>query len=292
MKILSNWELLVEEIKNKPGRVLIIGGSDSGKTFLANYLIKKLSSDRYKVALIDSDIGQSFVGPPTTIGLSEFKRLKNGHLIQKERALFFVGDTSPAKQKLAVLAGLAKLADLASENDYKFEIYDTCGLVQGAIGLELKFRKIELIEPDYLIILERESELDRHFLSVRQNRKIKAFKLKISEKVKARNYQRRKEYRIKKFREYFKSLHTHNININDFGLYDCSHPRDLDLDPKKGTLLGLNDYNDITKSLGIVEKFDRKNGRLTFSSPLKSLSKVVLLIFSDYQAELDLSQDK
>ena len=70
------WDNLVEAIKakqkelNRAPVVLFIGDVDTGKTTLITYILNKLVKQGLKVGIIDADIGQSDVGPPTTIGYS------------------------------------------------------------------------------------------------------------------------------------------------------------------------------------------------------------------------------
>ena len=49
------------------GICLILGGSDTGKTTLAAALTKLLAKHQ-PVGIVDADIGQSHIGPPTTAG--------------------------------------------------------------------------------------------------------------------------------------------------------------------------------------------------------------------------------
>ena len=51
----------------KKGICLILGASDTGKTTLAEALTKQLVK-KQPVGIVDADIGQSHIGPPTTVG--------------------------------------------------------------------------------------------------------------------------------------------------------------------------------------------------------------------------------
>src|SRR2546422_11318686 len=48
---------------------LILGTSDTGKTSLAARLAGALAARGDRVAVVDADVGQSGIGPPTTHGL-------------------------------------------------------------------------------------------------------------------------------------------------------------------------------------------------------------------------------
>src|SRR2546430_9810479 len=76
---------------------LILGTSDTGKTSLAARLAGALAARGDRVAVVDADVGQSEIGPPTTVGLGRvtgaLARLGDAEAL----ALEFVGDTSPVR---------------------------------------------------------------------------------------------------------------------------------------------------------------------------------------------------
>jgi polynucleotide 5'-kinase involved in rRNA processing len=49
--------------------VLVLGARDTGKTTLVTYLAHALLADGGSVVVVDADLGQSEIGPPTTVGL-------------------------------------------------------------------------------------------------------------------------------------------------------------------------------------------------------------------------------
>lgn len=69
----KEWVEVLEILSRERGIALILGDPDTGKSTFANFLIFNLCQGGLKVALVDADIGQSFLGPPSTIGFSVFK---------------------------------------------------------------------------------------------------------------------------------------------------------------------------------------------------------------------------
>ena len=55
------------------GLVVVIGGADTGKTTLCTYLSNFLILKNRQVAVVDADIGQTDLGPPTTMAAGEVK---------------------------------------------------------------------------------------------------------------------------------------------------------------------------------------------------------------------------
>ena len=69
----NEWYAILDTLEEEKGIAILLGATDTGKSTLAKFLIFNLCKRGLKVALIDADIGQSFLGPPTTIGFSVFK---------------------------------------------------------------------------------------------------------------------------------------------------------------------------------------------------------------------------
>jgi len=61
-------------LRKKIKKILFIGDTDTGKTTLLRDIVKILISQKIQVSIIDCDIGQSFIGPPTTISFIKLKK--------------------------------------------------------------------------------------------------------------------------------------------------------------------------------------------------------------------------
>ena len=76
---------------------LVLGATDAGKTTLVTRVAGALAGAGHAVAVVDADLGQSHVGPPTTVGLGRVRRSIT-HLAEAELvALEFLGVTSTAR---------------------------------------------------------------------------------------------------------------------------------------------------------------------------------------------------
>jgi polynucleotide 5'-kinase involved in rRNA processing len=74
-------------------------------------------------------------------------------------AMYFVGATSPQGQLLPLVVGTGRLLARALDDGADLIVVDTSGLVSGVYGQLLKYHKIELLEPDFVIGLQRGEEL-------------------------------------------------------------------------------------------------------------------------------------
>lgn len=139
---------------------MVVGASDVGKTTLVVQLASAFAARGEHVAVVDADVGQSEIGPPTTLGLGEvvhpITQLRQARVL----ALEFLGDTSPARQLGDTAAAAGRLVRRALSAGYRHVLVDTGGLVSGRLGVALKRAKIRAVAPDLVIVVQRGRELE------------------------------------------------------------------------------------------------------------------------------------
>jgi polynucleotide 5'-hydroxyl-kinase GRC3/NOL9 len=137
---------------------LVLGASDTGKTTLVAGLASALADPDHPVGVVDADLGQSDVGPPTTVGLGRvhgpIERLDDVEAIGLE----FLGMMSPARCMRETAEATARLVGRALDERCARVLVDTSGLVEGDFGRALKRIKIDRVRPDLVIALERAQE--------------------------------------------------------------------------------------------------------------------------------------
>jgi polynucleotide 5'-hydroxyl-kinase GRC3/NOL9 len=140
---------IVRELCNNRNRlIMVMGGSDTGKTTLV------------------LDMGQSHIGPPTTIAWGRAgKKFQNWSDIAV-KDFYFTGTLSPAGNLLPSVVGAKLITDRALSMCHK-AVVDTTGLISDPVGRVLKQYKIELLSPDIIIALEKSGELDHILMSYR-----------------------------------------------------------------------------------------------------------------------------
>ncbi len=87
----------LRELEKKPAVALVFGGVDSGKSSFCTYLANRLVSDRYRVAVLDEDLGQSDIGPPSSIAYAHPHRTRHDLFNVKPKNITFIGATSPSQ---------------------------------------------------------------------------------------------------------------------------------------------------------------------------------------------------
>jgi polynucleotide 5'-hydroxyl-kinase GRC3/NOL9 len=232
------WRGLSTRIDSEGGTILLLGASDSGKTTLLRWLMRTLTAAGRRVALVDSDIGQSTVGPPATVGLA-FAAPTYGDPGLPPIALRFVGAVSPAGQDLPLAAGLRRLADKASAMGAEVLLVDTTGFVLGPAARRLKYHKIDLLAPRRVIALQRDEELEPILRLFEARKGMAISRLPVSPHAVARSFQVRRSYRAQRFADYFRGSSLVELPLHGVGLEGGWIRGGRPLDPT--TLRGLSD---------------------------------------------------
>jgi len=182
---------------------LILGTSDTGKTSLTARLASALAARGERVAVVDADVGQSEIGPPTTVGLGRvtgtLSRLADAEVL----ALEFVGDTSPVRYIRETAEATGRLVRRALEAGFDRVLVDTGGLVEGPLGLALKRAKVRAADPDLVLVLQRRDESEPIVHAIEGGGRPRVVRLAASSTVVRRTATRRREHREKMLRDYF-----------------------------------------------------------------------------------------
>ena len=192
-------------------KVMIIGDQDSGKSGLTLYLSNKLILSGRRTAIIDTDIGQSDVGPPTTIGLSlPGKPLADYGLLPLTDA-YFVGDKSPAGHLLPMVVGTKEMVDEALSFEVDFALVNTTGLIRGGLALALKRFKFEAVKPEMVIGLQRDEEIE-HILRLFEE-SCEVIRVEVPIAVRAKSRGERVRFRRIKLASYLRGAKKKEIDL-------------------------------------------------------------------------------
>lgn len=143
-----------------PSTVMLIGGMDTGKTTLSRRIARQATARGLVVGLVDSDVDNSTIGPPTCVGL---RFIRDPAQLDEEFVadhLHFVGTTSPSRLVLQQVIASASMVDRAREGGADVVVIDTTAAVSGVAGETLKYHKMELCRPDRVVALQRGGEME------------------------------------------------------------------------------------------------------------------------------------
>ncbi len=260
----EGWEDKLADIVR--GTVLIVGAVDTGKSTLVRYLWSRLAG-RTDLALIDADIGQSVLGPPTTQTL----RLADPEVPHTfpprgRLARWFVGSISPRGHMLPTVIGVSRLVALAKRWRAQTVLVDTTGMVAPHVGgVALKWAKFDLVRPDVVIALQREQELEPLIAPWRRSKRFRLVELPVSPLVRARSREERVAWRQYRFRVYFRRAHEITIPARALALLGTG-------EPVPDRLIGFLDRHGFLLALGIVREWDGQEMRVL--TPLRRLESV------------------
>ena len=200
----QGWKPAMAKMVASPGSCVVLGGPDSGKSTFCLALANLGVANGCRVAVVDADVGQSDIGPPTTTGVGflegEVQRLEE---IQPA-AIRFVGATSPGGHLLQTAVAAYQMVDFARSQGAQLIITDTSGMVMGSAARALKAYKIELIKPEFVVGLAEEDELEHLLAPYRTSARPMVFRLKPSPQVVAKSREERRKRRERKFASYFR----------------------------------------------------------------------------------------
>jgi len=254
IKIIGNrhFEILFQKKINK---ILLIGNVDTGKTTLLKEIARKFIFYSIPVTIIDCDIGQSFIGPPTTISLIKLKKNVYNFFPFPDR-FYFTGAISPSSNIIGFLTGIEKIEEVCKKEKNEKILIDTTGYIKDKIAREIKIHKIEVFSPDLVLLLEKKDELFfvRNFL---RYSKIKFLTIKIPENFPVKTITEREENRSEKFRRYFRITDKIKININNISIKKINLHEEISLNNPDGLLISLRDRNLNDRVLGVISKKER-----------------------------------
>ena len=200
----QHWEKLESRIVKPQQVVLVIGATDVGKSTFCRFLVNSAIDRGLKTVFVDTDVGQSQIGPPTTIGMKSFDP-ENSPVQFNSVAdqLYFVGDLSPHGHALEVLTGTRLMVDHARETAADFIIVDTSGYIHDAPAVILKQHKIALTRPNHVVCIGRSSELEQITACYRQQDWLDIHYLLPHRNVRSKSSKARSRYRKAQFEAYF-----------------------------------------------------------------------------------------
>lgn len=203
-QINHHWKKLASQVVKPKQVVLVIGATDVGKSTFCRFLVDSAIERGLHTAFVDTDVGQSRIGPPTTIGMKSFSPKSSTRQFNAiADQLYFVGDLSPRGHYLEMLTGARLMVDSARETNADFIVVDTTGYIHDASAVILKQHKIELIRPSHVVCMGRSSELEQIAACYSQQEWLDVHYLLPHPNVRPKSNKVRSQYRQAQFDAYF-----------------------------------------------------------------------------------------
>lgn len=217
---------------------MVLGALDTGKTTFTRRLLRAAAAERVRAAWVDTDLGQSSVGPPTTIGLRVVDAPEAVDHPPRPDQLYFVGDVTPSKHPVTVVAGVARAVTVAKAHA-DLVVVDTSSYLTGLTAERIKFHKLELAAPAHVVGLQRGGELEPLLTIARRFTDADVSVVPVQPGVRSRSVERRAEHRRARMAEAFAG-ELRRFRVPPEALAP-SVPPGLDLALLEGVLVGLDD---------------------------------------------------
>jgi polynucleotide 5'-hydroxyl-kinase GRC3/NOL9 len=212
------WSEIIPNLIESGGTILLLGGTDAGKTTFCTLLVNAALAAGRTVSVIDSDIGQSEIGPPSCVGLGSPREPIRSLSDVVPASLVFVGATTPRESLLEHAAAVRFLADTARKEAPGLLIVDTTGYIRGSGARRLKQAKIELLAPDHIVAIQRKTECEPILASVRFNTRIHIHRLPIPKVITIKQPVLRAQRRAFKFARYFDGAEIRHYDFDKVSL--------------------------------------------------------------------------
>jgi polynucleotide 5'-hydroxyl-kinase GRC3/NOL9 len=274
--VVNEHDRLVDKAAREAHTVLFIGGLDAGKSTLARATAAYALHRGRTVAYLDADVGQKTVGPPATVGL---KRIHEPDDLTLERmaradALGFVGSTSPQDHLLPLVGALTRLSERAHTSGADLVVVDTSGMVSGIWGQLIKYYKVDLLEPDLVVGLQRGQELEPILGVVDRFFGVETVALPVHADAVSTSVERRMEQRRVAMARYFEGeLQRFRVKPT---VFMPTLPPLFDLAQLDRLLVGLSDGAGGFTGLGVLEFVPEDQG-LRLISPVAAAPKALRL---------------
>jgi len=195
-----------------PLKVLVLGATDTGKSTATTFLVNMAISRGLKVAVIDSDVGQNDIAPPSTIGLAFAKGYISSLRELKAEKVHFIGSITPSGYECEIVHGLRELMGHALNSGADAVIINTDGWIRGSYALKFKLNMLKATLPDAIVGLQRGGELES-LLKGLEAYGWRVIRLRTPPAAPKRDHRERRELRSLSYNKYFANSKRVLLNL-------------------------------------------------------------------------------
>ncbi len=230
------WSEAAQIVQRQQGLTVIVGEVDSGKSSLCTFIANSCIQNGLTVGVIDGDVGQADIGPPTTVSSARLSEPVWSLQQLKQENTFFVGDTSPSSVPDKLIRSLVYLKeDLADSTD--IVIINTDGWIGDSAAIRFKDELLHETRPDLVIGIGGE-EIEPLLRVISSS----TVKLSSSSHARTRSKEERKSAREAGYRRFLLGSKTVRVGQENtrLGMFDQPEQSILQWDRRfRGFLAGL-----------------------------------------------------
>ena len=276
------------------GACLVLGGADTGKTTLALALAARIAQSR-PVAIVDADVGQSHIGPPSTVGWAVVDNPNFDLSAIEPDGIAFVGDITPVGHLLQFTAALTRCVEQAAKLA-EVILIDTPGFIAGPPANALWWTVQHVLTPDLIIAVQRANELCDILAGLKFcGSRVEPVESPASISVKSP--QQRRRHRQRQFGIYFRDSACYNLDLADLSVQGTRDVPPLNL---PGRLVGLRNQKGEDVAVGVICKWQAPrtpplgvpsgtcgdaDGLVVVKAPKLDTGQIRCLVVGDAQAD-------
>lgn len=257
------------------GVCLILGASDTGKTSLAVALGRQLSQSRL-VGIVDADIGQSHIGPPTTVGWAVIENPQTDFSELVAGGISFVGDITPVGHLLQLTAAVAQCVEQVSKVTGLI-IVDTPGFVRGPAAAALWWAVQRILRPKLILAVQQNDELSDILAGLRYPGSGLEL-IKSPPQIPVKSPQNRRSYRQGQFSKYFRNCRLYDVSLSDVAV---QMGRNLSRENLISRLVALRNENDIDVAIGVINDWQDEKNIAVVKAPQLDIRQIRCLVVGD-----------
>jgi polynucleotide 5'-hydroxyl-kinase GRC3/NOL9 len=276
------------------GICLILGASDTGKTTLAAALGRQLAASR-PVGIIDADIGQSHIGPPTTVGWAVIEDPQTDFTRLTPRCISFVGDITPVGHLLQLTAAIAQCAEQVSKVT-ELIIVDTPGFIRGPAASALWWTVQRILRPKLILAVQQNDELSDILAGLRpgygsglrrdEHLGCGLELIKSPPQIPVKSPQNRRSYRQSQFSKYFRDSRLYDVSLSNVAV---QAGRSLGRENMNGRLVALRSEKGVDVAIGVIDNWLGDKDVAIVRAPQFDIQQIRCLVIGD--ATLDMPGD-
>lgn len=206
------WMQVVDRVFEVKGTVLVIGAVDVGKSTLCTLIANRMLLKGLKVGIIEGDVGQAEIGPPTTVSLAIPKSPSPDLFKQNPIASEFIGSTSPMGFEEEIVNAMSRLKSEAENLNVDVIVVNTDGWIDDERAVEYKIKLASVLKPSLIVLLCREGEFEE--LRKRLSEKFNLLVVPQLAKARKRSREARKELRELSYQKNLRGATLRSIPIS------------------------------------------------------------------------------
>lgn len=262
------------------GICLILGASDTGKTTLTMSLAKQLAC-RQPIGIVDADIGQSHIGPPTTVGWAVVDKPPLDFSKLAVSGISFVGHVTPVGHLLQLTAAIVQGVQQLSKVT-ELIIIDTPGLIRGPAAAALWWAVQQILKPRLILAVQQGDELSG-ILSGLRSFDLQLERIESPPQIAIKSPQERQNYRKSQFISYFRDAGLYNINLTDIAVQPG---RSLSGESFINRLVALRNQKGIDVALGVITGWQQEGYVMVVKAPPLDINQICCLVIGDVTIDI------